>query len=195
MILLHGWPDDVRAWDRLLPALHQAGWRTICPYLRGFGPTRFLAAETLRSGQLTALGMDALELADALGLERFAVVGNDWGARAAFVAGVVAPGRLSHCVSLSVGYGTNDPAQEISLTQARNYWYHWYMALPRGERMVREDRLALSRLLWSTWCPAWSFSDAEFSATAGSFQQPGLGGHRAALLPPPLGPDAGRPAV
>ncbi len=172
VLLLHGWPDDVRAWDRLLPALHQAGWRTLCPYLRGFGPTRFLAAETLRSGQLTALGMDVLELADALGLERFAVVGNDWGARAAFVAGIVAPQRLSHCISLSVGYGTNDPGQEISLTQARNYWYHWYMALPRGERMVREDRLALARLLWTTWAPTWSFSDAEFAATAQAFNNP-----------------------
>ena len=40
VFLMHGWPDDVRTWDRILPSLHAAGYRTIAPYLRGFGPTR-----------------------------------------------------------------------------------------------------------------------------------------------------------
>lgn len=51
----------------------------IAPYLRGFGPTRFLDEATLRSGQLAALTTDVLELTEALDLERFTLVGHDWG--------------------------------------------------------------------------------------------------------------------
>src|SRR4051812_14742622 len=81
VLLLHGWPDDVRTYDGIVPALHDAGFRAIVPWLRGFGPTRFRSAATPRSGQMVAFARDALDLLDALGLERVAVVGHDWGAR------------------------------------------------------------------------------------------------------------------
>lgn len=172
VILLHGWPDDVRTWDRLLPALHREGWRTIVPYLRGFGGTRFSDSSCARSGQLSALGQDVIDLANAMKLEKFAVIGHDWGARAAYIAASLLPRRVTHCVALSVGYGTNDPRQRLSLRQAKNYWYHWYMALDFGEAAVRNDRRALTRFLWQTWSPNWQFSDAEFEATAKSFDNP-----------------------
>jgi len=172
VLLLHGWPDDVRTWDGVLPFLHQAGCRTFAPYLRGFGPTRFRSARTMRSGQLSALGQDVLDLASALGLGRFALIGHDWGARAAYIASVLAPDRVSHAVALSVGWGTNDPRQSLALEQARNYWYHWYMALERGARAVREDRLGLTRLLWQTWGPPAWITDEAFDLTARSFDNP-----------------------
>jgi pimeloyl-ACP methyl ester carboxylesterase len=172
VILLHGWPDDVRTWDGSLSALHGRGWKTIAPYLRGFGATRFRAASTMRSGQLAALGQDVLDLANGFQLDRFAVVGHDWGARAAYIAASLAPERISHCVALSVGYGTNDPRQPLALRQARNYWYHWYMAVDRGEHAVRADRRAFTRFLWETWSPTWRFTDAEFERTAASFENP-----------------------
>lgn len=172
VLLLHGWPDDVRTWDRIRPALNRAGLRTIAPYLRGFGPTRFLSPQSMRSGQLAALAQDALDLADALGLARFAVVGHDWGARAAYIASALWPERITHCVALSVGWGTNAPAQPLSLRQARNYWYHWYMALERGAALVREDGRALARFLWETWGPPGWFRDDEFELTARSFENP-----------------------
>ena len=172
VLLLHGWPDDVRTWDDVLPALHAAGCRTFAPYLRGCGPTRFLSASTMRSGQLSALGQDVLDLAAALHLERFAVVGHDWGARAAYITAALAPDRVSHCVALSVGWGTNDPNQSLALGQARNYWYHWFMALDRGARAVREERRALTRLLWQTWGPDGWITDEAFDATAQSFENP-----------------------
>ena len=90
VILLHGWPDDVRTWDRVVARLSHSGFRTITPYLRGFGPTRFLEESTMRSGQLSALGSDIVEMAQVLGLDRFALVGHDWGARAAYVACIAA---------------------------------------------------------------------------------------------------------
>jgi len=172
VVLLHGWPDDVRTWDRILPALHSAGWRTIVPYLRGFGGSRFRDASIMRTGQLSALGQDVIDLSNAMNLATFAVVGHDWGARAAYIAAGLLPERVSHCVALSVGYGTNDPRQKLSLRQARNYWYHWYMALEFGAAMVQNERKALTRFLWESWSPGWRIPDVEFDATAQSFDNP-----------------------
>ena len=70
---------------------------------------------------------------------------------------------------LSVGYGTNSPDQALSPAQARNYWYHWYMATPRGQQSVREDRRAFTRLLWDTWAPPGWYDDDEFATTAQAF--------------------------
>jgi pimeloyl-ACP methyl ester carboxylesterase len=172
VILLHGWPDDVRTWDGVLPALHAAGFTTIAPYVRGCGPTAFRSPDTMRSGQLSALGRDVLDFADALCLDQFAVVGHDWGARAAYIAAASAPDRITRCVALSVGWGTNDPQQPLSLEQARNYWYHWYLALDRGADAVRHEREALTRFLWTTWGPAAWIADAAFEVTARSFANP-----------------------
>lgn len=172
VILLHGWPDDVRTWDRILPALRAAGFRLLVPYLRGFGATRFRDRSAMRSGQLSALGRDLLEFAQTLGLDRFAVVGHDWGARAGYIAACLSPAHVACCAALSVGWGTNAPDQALSLGQAQNYWYHWLMALPRGEALVRDDRRTFTRYIWSIWNPAWNVPEAEFEATAASFDNP-----------------------
>jgi pimeloyl-ACP methyl ester carboxylesterase len=169
VVLLHGWPDSPRCWAGVAPVLAQVGWRVIVPALRGFAPTRFLREDTPRTGQLAALGRDLLDLIDALGLQRPALVGHDWGARAAANACGLRPGVASHLALLSVGYGTNVPGQSLSLAQARNYWYHWYMATPRGERTVREDRRAFARTMWDTWSPAGWYREDEFAATALAF--------------------------
>lgn len=171
-ILLHGWPDDVRTWDGVAPALAEAGWRVVVPHLRGFGPTRFRREGGPRSGQLSALGQDALDLVRALDLGRAALVGHDWGARAAYIASALDPDRVSACVALSVGWGTNSATQPLPLHQARNYWYHWYMALDRGAAALREDRRAFARVMWDTWAPNWRIGDADFEATAASFDNP-----------------------
>jgi pimeloyl-ACP methyl ester carboxylesterase len=172
IVLMHGWPDDVRTWDAILPSVHAAGFRTFTPFLRGFGPTRFRSATTPRCGQLTALAQDLIDLADALSLERFAVVGHDWGARAAYIASAVAPSRVMASVALSVGWGTNDPDQSLSLRQVQNYWYHWLMALERGARLVQEDRDSFTRYIWSIWNPDWQVSEADLALTAKSFDNP-----------------------
>lgn len=172
VVLLHGWPDDPRTWDEVLPDLHSQGMRTIVPYLRGCGPTGFHESTTMRSGQLSALGQDVMDLADAMRLGPFAIIGHDWGARAAYIAASQRPGQVTCCVAVSVGYGTNDPNQSMTLKQIRNYWYHWYLALDRGALLLRNERRSLTRFVWETWSPTWHFSDAEFEATATSFENP-----------------------
>ncbi|MEE3664258.1 alpha/beta hydrolase [Brenneria sp. g21c3] len=169
-VLLHGWPDSPASWKTVAPILADAGYRVLAPALRGFAPTRFRDAATPRSGQLSALGRDLLEFIDALGLTRPLLVGHDWGARAAANACGLRDGVASHLVMLSVGYGTNDPNQTIGLQQARNYWYHWLMATPRGARVVREEREAFARQMWDTWAPAGWYTDADFDEAAQAFQ-------------------------
>ena len=170
LILLHGWPDDVHTWNPILPRLER--WRVIMPSLRGYGETRFLQPDTPRSGQLSALAQDVLDLAEAMGIRRFHVVGHDWGARAAYNASLLEPERVKSCVAISVGWGTNDPGQAISLVQARNYWYHWYMATERGAEALRKERREFAHLLWRTWSPSWHFTEGEFHDTMHAFDNP-----------------------
>ncbi|MDX3894659.1 alpha/beta hydrolase [Pusillimonas sp.] len=165
VFLLHGWPDSPHAWLHVARTLNQAGLRTVIPYLRGFGPTRFRAEATARSGQITALAQDVLDLADALGVERFSVVGHDWGARTAYALAALAPRRIARCVALSVGYGGGTPAHR----QAQQFWYQWYFATPQGEAALAGDRRGLCRYLWRQWSPHWESSGQDFDEAAPAF--------------------------
>jgi pimeloyl-ACP methyl ester carboxylesterase len=172
VVLMHGWPDNPRTWKDVAPVLTQAGYRVLIPTLRGFAPTTFLRGDTPRTGQLVALGRDLLEFIDALGLQSPALVGHDWGARAVAIANGLRPGISSHMVMISVGYGTNDPHQPISVAQARNYWYHWYMNTPKGRVAVDKDRMAFTRMMWDLWAPEGWYEQAEFEETAKAFDNP-----------------------
>jgi pimeloyl-ACP methyl ester carboxylesterase len=70
---------------------------------------------------------------------------------------------------VSVGYGTNDPAQKISYSQAHEYWYHWFMATERGAKAVRDDRRAFTRYMWESWGPNAWITDAAFDEAARAF--------------------------
>jgi pimeloyl-ACP methyl ester carboxylesterase len=144
------------------------------PYRAASVPPRSLDAATPRSGQLAALGQDVVDFTEALGLDKFALIGHDWGARAAAIAAteMQGTGKVSHLVLLSVGYGTNSPDQKLPLKQIQNYWYHWYMALPRGFDLVQNQRKEFTRYIWAIWAPDWPLGDAEFKATAQSFDNP-----------------------
>src|SRR5262245_30409546 len=169
VILLHGWPDDVRTYDRIVPALQAAGFQTVVPWLRGFGPTSFLSADTMRSGEMVAMAQDAIDLANALKFETFAVVGHDWGARIAYALAAVHPERATRICALSVGWQPGElPTPDLE--QARKYWYQWFMATQRGAETVERDRKAFARIQWETWAPEGWFQDAEFEATAKSFE-------------------------
>ena len=104
VLLLHGWPDAARGWDRVAGLLHARGWRTVVPDLRGSGATRFHDPGTVRDGQAVALASDALDLADALGLDRFPVLGHDWGGRVAYTLAALAPERITAIASLALAY-------------------------------------------------------------------------------------------
>ncbi len=171
VLLLHGWPDDPGTWDAIAPALHGVGYRTFAPWLRGFGPTCFLSDRTPRSGEIAAMAQDALDLADALGLARFAVVGHDWGARIAYLLAATQPQRITRCAALSLGWQPGRLATP-GFEQARAFWYQWFMATERGAQVLRTQGKAFARQMWDTWSPAGWFDDTSFDAVARSFENP-----------------------
>jgi pimeloyl-ACP methyl ester carboxylesterase len=174
VVLLHGFPDDVRAFDRVVPPLAASGHRVLVPYLRGYGPTRFREAGMPRTAQQAAIGQDVLDFADALALPRFAVAGYDWGGRAAAIAAVLAPDRVRATVLIG-GYtiqNTVQPGPPGSPAAEHRAWYQWYFNTERGRRGLETNRRALCRYLWQTWSPTWTFDDAEYDRTAASFDNP-----------------------
>jgi len=172
VLLLHGWPDDATTWDEVSPALTAAGFRTVAPWLRGFGPTRFRSARTVRDGRAAALAQDAIELMDGLGVARFAVAGHDWGARTAYALAALIPERLTAIAALSLGYSPRGAFPVPSFRQSRAWWYQWFMAADRGAAAVARDPIGFARLQWETWSPPGWFKDAEFERTAQSFTNP-----------------------
>jgi len=174
VILLHGFPDDVRAYDGVATPLAAAGYRTLVPYLRGYGPTRFLDAATPRMAQQAAIGQDLLDFMDALDIRTAALAGYDWGGRAACIAALLAPERVRALVTIG-GYNVQDtlaPPKPAPAAQERAYWYQWYFNTERGRRGLAENRREICRMLWRDWSPSYKFDDATFERTAASFDNP-----------------------
>jgi pimeloyl-ACP methyl ester carboxylesterase len=174
VILLHGWPSDVHDWDSVAPVLAANGCRVLVPWLRGYGPTRFLDAATPRSGQQAALGADVRDFMDALGIGQAVLAGYDWGGRAACVVAALWPERVRALVTLN-GYGIQNIAasgRPAAAAQEHRHWYQWYFHTERGRAGLTQNRRDIARLLWRLWSPNWNFDDATFEATASSFDNP-----------------------
>jgi pimeloyl-ACP methyl ester carboxylesterase len=171
-ILCHGFPYDVHAYDEVVPQLVAAGARVIVPYLRGYGPTRFLSADTPRSGEQAVLGADLLALMDALHLPRAVLAGYDWGGRAACIVSALWPERVVALVSgnaynvqnIAHSWEPAPPEAEAAL------WYQYYFHSERGRRGLARDRRGITRLLWRMWSPTWAFNDATFERSAQAFE-------------------------
>jgi pimeloyl-ACP methyl ester carboxylesterase len=172
VLILHGWPDAPRGWDLIASRLQTEGWRTVTPYLRGSGPTRFLSEVTPRVGSGVALAQDAIDLADVLGLGRFAVIGHDWGARAAYALAALFPDRISSVSALALAYQPRGRFEVPSFEQSRKFWYQWFLCVDGGAEKVRVDPVGFARIQWETWSPAGWFDEAEFAKTAESFLNP-----------------------
>jgi pimeloyl-ACP methyl ester carboxylesterase len=174
VILLHGFPDDATSYDRCAEQIGAAGHRAIAPYLRGYAPTRFLRSEAPRRGQQAAFAQDLLAFMDVLEINRAALVGYDWGGRAACNVAALFPERVHSLVSVC-GYNMLNmwagPAP-LPPEQERRFWYQWYFATERGRAGLTANRTALCRLLWDDWSPGWRFSAGEYEALARSFDNP-----------------------
>jgi pimeloyl-ACP methyl ester carboxylesterase len=174
ILLMHGFPYDPRAFDAVVPPLVAAGCRVIVPYLRGYGPTRFLSADTPRSGQQAALGKDLLDLLDALGIERAALAGYDWGGRAACIVAALWPQR-ARCLVSGGGYNIQNiaaAAKPSSAEHEHRLWYQYYFHTERGRAGLTANRRDICRLLWRLWSPNFSFDDSTYERTAASFDNP-----------------------
>lgn len=174
VIVLHGFPDDAHAWDRVAPPLAEAGYRVLAPYLRGYGPTRFHEASAPRMAQQAAIAQDLTDFMDALGIERAVLSGYDWGGRAACLTAILAPERVRALATIG-GYNVQNTlamSPIASAAEERAHWYQWYFNTERGRVGLEQQRHAICRLLWQEWSPTWQFDDATYDLTASSFDNP-----------------------
>jgi pimeloyl-ACP methyl ester carboxylesterase len=172
-LLLHGFPDDYRTWDDVATQLVAAGYQTIAPSMRGCGDSVFLAPNTARSGQTTALAQDAIDLLDHLGIEKVTLVGHDWGARAGYLVAALWPERVEKLVVASVGYETGiKPGDQLAPAQIHAYWYQWFFHSERGHEALKHNRREFCRYIWHAWSPTMQFTEADFEHTAQSWDNP-----------------------
>lgn len=171
VLLMHGFPYAADGYDEAGAMVAAAGCRVIVPDLRGYGGTRFLSDDTLRSGEQAALGQDLLELMNALDIRQAVLAGYDWGGRAACVVAALWPERVRGLVTCA-GYNIQniatsaqpaDPAMEARL------WYQYYFHLERGRHGLAQNRYALCKLLWRQWSPDWAFDEATYARAAAAF--------------------------
>jgi len=171
VILLHGWPYDIYSFVDVAPVLASVGHRVIIPYLRGYGSTRFLSAETRRNGQPAAVAVDVIALMDALKIDKATIAGFDWGGRTANIVAALWPKRCKGLVSVSGYLIGSQEAGKMPLPPAAElqWWYQYYFATERGRVGYDKYRSDFSKLIWRLASPKWNFDDATFARTAASF--------------------------
>jgi len=174
VILLHGWPYDIHSFFEVAPLLTAKGFRVIVPHLRGYGTTRFRSNDAIRNGQQAVLGVDVIDLMDALKIRQATIGGFDWGARTAGIVAALWPERCAALVSVS-GYliGSREANKAPLPPQAElQWWYQYYFATERGRAGYEKYRNDFARLIWKLASPKWQFSDATFDRTAASLDNP-----------------------
>lgn len=174
VILCHGFPYDVETYAESAPMLADAGARVIVPWLRGYGPTRFLSDETMRSGEQAVLGNDLKELMDALEIERAVLGGYDWGGRACCIVSALWPERAAALVTGN-SYNIHNVARSMEPTPPKfeaAFWYQYYFQIERGVNGLTQNRHDIIPFIWKQWSPTWNFDDATYQASAPSFDNP-----------------------
>jgi pimeloyl-ACP methyl ester carboxylesterase len=174
VVLLHGWPYDIHSYVDVAPLLAAKGYRVIVPYLRGYGTTRFLSADTIRNGQPSAVAADIIALMDALKIDKAVIAGFDWGARTADIIAALWPERCKALVSVS-GYliGSQESGKMPLPPQAElQWWYQFYFATERGRAGYEKYRHDFAKLIWKQTSPKWNFDDATFDRSAAAFDNP-----------------------
>jgi pimeloyl-ACP methyl ester carboxylesterase len=109
VVLCHGFPESWHSWRHQLRALAEAGFHAVAPDMRGYGATE-APAEIDKYTLLHLLG-DIVGLLDALGVERAAIAGHDWGAPVAWLAARLRPDRFPAVMALSVPYAPRRPVR------------------------------------------------------------------------------------
>jgi pimeloyl-ACP methyl ester carboxylesterase len=174
VMLLHGFPYDIHSYVDVAPQLAAQGCRVIVPYLRGYGPTRFLDNATPRSGEQAAISADLMALMDALHIQRAVFAGYDWGGRAACIGAALWPERCIGLVSVN-SYLIQDiakamvpapPEREVPL------WYQYYFQIERGRAGLAANRRGITKILWEQWSPNWPFDEACLDRTAVAHDNP-----------------------
>src|SRR2546429_8225599 len=136
--------------------------------------TLFLATETFRNGQPSAVAVDIIALMDALKIQKATLGGFDWGARTVNIMAALWPERCKATVSVSGYLIGSQEAGKMPLPPKNEleWWYQFYFATERGRAGYDKYRRDFAKLIWQLASPKWNFDDATFDRSAASFDNP-----------------------
>jgi pimeloyl-ACP methyl ester carboxylesterase len=150
VLLLHGFPETSASWRDQIPALAAAGFRAVAPDQRGYSP-RARPAEVAAYAMPELVG-DVIGLADALGAERFHLVGHDWGGAVAWHVAGRHPERLHTLAAVSTPHpGALHRAYRGDLggNQAERSGYITFFRQPDSQDRLLENDAAVFRLIFA----------------------------------------------
>jgi pimeloyl-ACP methyl ester carboxylesterase len=152
-LCLHGFPDSAHTWRHLLPALAEAGFHAVAPFMRGYAPTEIPQDDCFSLGALIA---DANSIHDALGAgEEAVLIGADWGAEAAYGAAAFAPDRWRRLVTLAIPPLSMDAGLFSDFDQLKRFFYMYVFTQPGAEEIVAANGMAFIDRLWDEWSPGY----------------------------------------
>lgn len=171
VLCLHGFPDNAHTYSDLLPALAQAGFRAVAPFMRGYAPT---APAPDGRYQSVLLAQDAVALITALGAERAFLVGHDWGATATYGAAALAPERIERMVTI----GAAHPAAvrgnlAASYERHKGIWHAYFFQMPFAEQIVAANDFAFLEHWWRDASPEYDPAPI-IERVKTTFRQPGV---------------------
>ncbi|HEY8210254.1 MAG TPA: alpha/beta hydrolase, partial [Myxococcaceae bacterium] len=178
VVLLHGFPDTPHTWDAISAELHARGYRTAAPYLRGYPPTGLPPEDTT----MVRLGQDVIALMDALHEDQAIVIGQDWGAIAAYAAANLAPERVSRLVTVAIPHPLALAMHPEAFASSPHFAT---FAQPDAAEHFRANDFAQLDSTLALWSPTWSFPGGEIAGVKDALSKPGvleavLGYYRAA---------------
>jgi pimeloyl-ACP methyl ester carboxylesterase len=131
VVLCHGFPELSHSWRHQLPALADAGYHAVAPDMRGYGGSE--RPDAVDAYDILHLTGDVLGLMDALGEDRAALVGHDWGAPVVWNLALREPGRVRGVVGMSVPYTPRSHRPPTAIWKelfADNWFYILYFQEP-----------------------------------------------------------------
>jgi pimeloyl-ACP methyl ester carboxylesterase len=188
-LCLHGFPDSPYAYRHLMPALAEAGYRAVAPFMRGYAPTAIPADGSYTT---TDLVNDANGLHEALGGDGDAVViGHDWGTAPGWGAPVHAPERWRKVVVADVPPLPVLGQILFAPEQIRRAFHFWFFQMAIADAIIAAEDLAFINYLWASWSPDYDASE-DLPKAKDCLRDPAnlaaaLGYYRALCNPSPLG--------
>jgi pimeloyl-ACP methyl ester carboxylesterase len=147
VVLLHGYPQSSASWRSISPGLVAAGNRVLAPDQRGYSPGA--RPPERRAYVMTELVGDVLVLADQAGVDRFHVVGHDWGGAVAWALATDHADRLRTLTVLSTPHPGAFLRAAVTSGQAFRSWYMGLFQIPRLPEwltLAGDGRVALSAM-------------------------------------------------
>lgn len=159
-LCLHGFPDHAHTYDALLPALADAGYHAVSPWLRGYAPTS-LAPDGIY--EVPKLATDCLATIDALGSDGTVLVGHDWGATIVYAACAMAPERVRRAVTMAVPHPNAFAPIFLSNydQQKRSFYMFVFQLEGLAEGIVSANDMEFIDRLVADWSPRWNRTETD----------------------------------